>query len=153
MKDQDINKYAFLLEAVDKLIEARRVLQMVYILSYYMKAGLQKDLFEYQQQLLCGNTEMLQDIMENAKDLLAKRREIQDLTALITKFRLEMIKLVEGEKFQEALLQEADTVMEMWACSACRIDNRKESTTCVACKACKLHGEQDCKACNTHRLS
>jgi len=153
MKEQDINKYAFLLEATDKLVEARRVLQWSYILSYYMKSGLQKDLFEYQQQMLCGKTENLQDIMEEKKvgDLLSKKRDIQDLTALISKFRLEMAKLVEGESFQEAFLQEADTVMEMWACSTCKIDNRKDSTLCVACKACKIHGEQECKACQVHK--
>jgi len=143
------------LEAVEKLVEARRVLQWSYILSYYMKAGLQKDLFEYQQQMLCGKTETLQDIMETFEkkvaELLGKKRDIQDLTAIISKFRMEMVKLVEGEKFQEALLQEADTVMEMWACSMCKIDNRKESTLCIACKACKIHGEQDCKACNVHK--
>ena len=65
MKDEDLNKYSFLLEAVDKLIAARRILQWTYSLAYYLKNGGQKHLFEYQQEMLVGSTEALQDIMDN----------------------------------------------------------------------------------------
>jgi len=56
--------------------------------------------------------------------------------------------MVDGEKFEEALLGEADTVMEMWTCSICKIDNKKDSMLCIGCIACKLHGEQECGGCS-----
>ena len=60
----------FSFEALDKLVLARRVLQWTYALAYYFKSGGQKSLFEYQQELLCGATESLQDIVDhNYSDL------------------------------------------------------------------------------------
>eukprot|EP00457_Paulinella_chromatophora_P002965 gb/GEZN01002970.1/.p1 GENE.gb/GEZN01002970.1/~~gb/GEZN01002970.1/.p1 ORF type:complete len:599 (-),score=104.34 gb/GEZN01002970.1/:516-2285(-) len=154
----DINKYAFLLEAVEKLVESRRTLQWVYVMAYYMKNGLQKHLFEYQQQMLSGKTEELQDLLETStrdgpgtdnNDLVTpdKRRKVQDLAALITKFRCEVQNMVEKGDFEESLLTEADTVMEDWACSMCSTRNRKTAEMCDQCLACRLHGEADCKGC------
>jgi hypothetical protein len=40
--------------------QARRVLEWSYCLAYYLKEGGKKTLFEYQQQMLVGNTEALQ---------------------------------------------------------------------------------------------
>lgn len=65
MMDEELNKYSFLLETIEKLIASRSVLQYTYVLAYYLKAGPAKQLFEYQQDMLVGSTESLQDIMDN----------------------------------------------------------------------------------------
>jgi len=150
MKNQDLTKFTFVTNGVDKLVAARRVLQWCYMLGYYMKAGGEKNLFEYQQQLLLENTETLQDIMDNSKDLeilMQKRAAILNLTGLIDKYTKEMVKKVEEGKFEDLLMNKADTVTEKWACGICKIENKKEAVHCSGCQACKKHGEQECKPC------
>jgi len=149
-KELDISKYGFLSEAVEKLIDARRVLQWTYALAYYLKTDKQKALFEYQQEMLVGNTEGLQDIMDNTADiekLLSMRNEIINRTRTIDKFRHEMVKQVERGDFEELLLTKADTGSAMWTCAHCKTDNKNGVDLCVGCTACQKHGEQECKAC------
>ena len=122
MKDADLNKYSFLLEAIDKLIAARRILQWTYSLAYYLRNGGQKHLFEYQQEMLLGNTEALQDVMENnsLEKLLGLRKDIINKTSSMDKFRAEMVAQVERGEFDELLLSHADIGMDTWACVNCR---------------------------------
>jgi len=138
-----------LTEAVEKLIEARRVLQWTYALAYYLKSDKQKNLFEYQQEMLVGNTEALQDIMENSEvdKLLSMRSEIINRTRTIDKFRAEMVKQVEAGDFEELLLSKADTGATMWTCPHCKTDNKNSLELCGSCTACQRHGEQECKVC------
>ena len=148
-RDEDLNKYSFLLEAVDKLIAARRILQWTYSLAYYLKNGGQKHLFEYQQEMLLNSTEALQDIMDNADmdRLMALKKDIINKTSSIDKFRQEMVAQVERGEFDELLLSHADIGMETWACVNCKQDNKREQMHCQGCASCKLHGEYECKAC------
>eukprot|EP00808_Paulinella_micropora_P015018 g2278.t1 len=128
LHEKDINQYAFLLEATERLVESRRTLQWVYVMSYYMKNGLQKHLFEYQQQMLSGKTEELQDLLEKhflrgsdsckPTSLLEpdNRRKVQDLAALITKFRCEIQNMVEKGDFEEtrAIARRLRSVINAW---------------------------------------
>lgn len=149
IKDDDLSKYTFLFEAFDKLISARRVLQWTYCLAYFLQNGGKKHLFEYQQELLMGNTEALQDIIENKQvyELLEMRKEIINRTSSIDKFRAEMTKQVERGDFEDLLQTKADAEIDVWACSTCRKDNKMDASHCVTCTACRLHGEMECKLC------
>jgi hypothetical protein len=55
-------------EAFEQVVECRRVLQHSYIVGYYAKNGTQEhQLFEFQQQMLEGNTEALNHLTERAE--------------------------------------------------------------------------------------
>ena len=152
LKNQDVQKYAFVFDGIEKLIAARRVLQWTYALSYYFKSGGQKSLFEYQQEMLCGATESLQDIMDHNLDLdklSSLRKDVINKTASIDKFRQEMVAQVERGDFEDLLLAHADAAIDKWACTACgKAENDRKNTHCSnpSCGACRLHGEPDCKA-------
>lgn len=96
-------RYDYLDDAIQKLVSARHVLQWTYCMAYYLQAGAKKQLFEYQQEMLIGNTEALQDVMENTEfeALLDKRKEIINKTCALDRFRAEMVKQVEGGKQKE----------------------------------------------------
>ena len=147
--DTDIGKSSFLVDAIHKLIEARRVLQWTYSMAYYMRAGREKNLFEYQQELLIVQTEGLQELMENTQhdQLPSKRHDIIDRTSTMDRFRREIVKKVEEGVYEAILLPEADTTTGMWGCTACKAENRPEVDMCVGCTACRTHGEQECKGC------
>lgn len=153
LKNHDLAKFAFAFDAIDKLVAARRVLQWTYALAYYLRAGPQKQLFEYQQDLLVVATESLQDLMErhdrrDLDGLQALRKDIINKGASIDKFRNEMVNQLERGDFEDLLLSEADNVVEKWTCANCKTDNGLKATHCSnpACGACQLHGEPDCKS-------
>lgn len=54
----------FLREAVELVIECRRVLKWTYVYGYYLPKGNQKDLFEFLQDDLERNTEHLSELTE-----------------------------------------------------------------------------------------
>jgi len=149
MADLEANKCAFIADAIQRLIEARRVLQWTYSMAYYLQAGREKRLFEYQQELLINQTEGLQELMENTPvdQLSMKRKEIIDRTSTMEKFRREMVTQVEAGDFETLLLNEADTATNMWGCTACKSENKLDMDQCASCGACRTHGEQECKAC------
>jgi ariadne-1 len=145
----DPNKYGFLLDGVDKLIFARRVMQNTYLLAYFLQKGKTKNLFEHQQGMLIQNCESLQDIMENTKldKLLDSRIAVISKTGAIDKYAKELSKVVDDVGFVDALGNEADAAMDGWACSTCSTINKSEAVSCKGCTACRLHGEMDCKPC------
>jgi len=150
----DIPKYAYLTEAVDKLIEARRVLQWTYCMAYFLREGNKKSLFEYQQTMLVGNTEALTGLIEGT-DMdklmsLEMRNDIVNKSRTMEKFRSEMVGQVERGEFEELLLSTADTSAAMWTCASCKADNTKDAYLCIGCTACQKHGELECKACKKH---
>lgn len=144
---RDPQKLMFALDALDKLIEARRVLQWSYAMAYYLRQGRQKELFEYQQNLLIEKTEHLQDIMDEEQDLVSKKKNIIDLISSIEKFRREMVLQIESGAFEGLLLSDADISLSEWACSNCCTENPTNSSLCKGCSACRKHGEMDCRAC------
>jgi len=154
INDQDFHKFAYVGETIDKLILARTVLQWTYSLSYYLKSGKDKHLFEYQQDLLNEATESLQDIIDNhdATYLLTHRKDIINKTSAMDKFRQEMVAQVERGDFEDLLLSTAESGGEegnVWTCTNCKFDNKKKDQHCNKCASCKLHGELECKGCKT----
>jgi len=87
--------------------------------------------------------------MENntVEKLQDKRHEIIDRTSTMEKFRREMVAQVENGDFEGVLLSEADAATVMWGCTACKSENKPEVDMCGGCGACRVHGEQECKAC------
>lgn len=64
------------------------------------------------------------------------------------KFRYEMCAQVERGDLEDSLLQTADThIDQRWTCTICKSDNPYEALMCAGCTGCKIHGEQECKAC------
>lgn len=149
MKDDELVACAFLIDSLHKIIEARHVLQWSYSLAYYLSNGRHKDLFEYQQEMLVGRTEALQDMIENnhTRKLV---NEMKDLvingTSSMNKFRNEMVQLVLKGDLEQNLLSQADEVTAKWGCSVCKAENKLAATHCIECTACRKHGEPDCKA-------
>jgi len=145
--------FSFLSETIDKLIEARRVLQWGYVVSYYLKDGNKKNLFEHQQGMLVDATESLQDVMENksVEWLIQQRNDLVNRTSAMDRLRVDIVsRLDHTDEFDDWLLCKADASLSMWTCSHCKTDNRKEHELCLGCAACVKHGEQDCKACTKH---
>jgi len=55
----------FLRQAVEQVIDCRRVLKYTYALGYFLQDGSpEKHLFEHQQEMLEKNTERLQEFIE-----------------------------------------------------------------------------------------
>lgn len=148
MRNEDINRYAFLTDAIQTLIAARHVLSWTFMLGYYMRSGNAKALFEYQQEMLIANTEHLQDIMENTApaELLLNRKEVLNRASSIDHFRQEMVQRIERGEFEDLLMTTADAEMgDRWACVNCTRENKNTASRCASCQACRTHGEPDCK--------
>jgi hypothetical protein len=166
MRNQDLARYSFIFEALSKLVLARRVLQWSYALSYYFKAGPTKLLFEYQQELLVGGTESLQEVVDanlDVEKLIVLRNEIVNKTASIDKFRCEMVAQVERGEFEELLLSQADTIIDgKWACANCKADNaqkatvsRRDESRCTQSRCasmCMRRAESPLHGCGCHLL-
>lgn len=95
------NEATFLMDAVDTVIECRRLLAWTYPIGYYLAEDFQKKaLFEDLQQQLEKFTEHLHGLSENDMDKLADnkiRQEVKNYTRCTTKFRDNMVKVVEEE--------------------------------------------------------
>ena len=81
-------------EAAEQVISCRRVLKYTYVIGYYMDENApNKQLFERHQEMLEGNTEHLQELIET------KNLKILDRTMLINYTRI-------TEKFRNSLLDD-----------------------------------------------
>jgi ariadne-1 len=145
----DVQKYGFVVDAYHTLLLSHQVLRWTYCMAYYMKAGSEKDLFEYQQSMLQSHTEHLQEILEmkSFEDIPDERKQVVTLTGSVGNFRKHMVEEVERGTFEHVLLNEADAHSAAWGCTNCKKENRPDIVLCKHCGGCKLHGEQDCKAC------
>ena len=72
----------YLKHAVMQVIECRLVLKYTYILGYFMPAGPQKQLFEYQQEMLEKNTDQLSEFAENPNIESIDRTNVVNLTRI-----------------------------------------------------------------------
>lgn len=143
-----LNVYTFIIKAIEKLIEVFKILKWIYCMTYYMKDGPQKKLFEYQQLMLIDHVHKLDAYISNVESSPTKfNNEITLLTHTIDTFIQRILKDIENGDFEYVLLNEADEYTNMWGCTACTTNNEKELLKCKSCGACKLHGEQDCRAC------
>jgi hypothetical protein len=91
----------YLERSVEQLIACRRVLKHTYIHAFYLPDGPEKNLFEYLQQDLETNTELLSGVLENKScnredvlniSKLAKTRLHHLLKGVENGFMLESIK-------------------------------------------------------------
>lgn len=150
MGSADLARFAFVFDACRRIEEARSCLQWTYCMAYFLRAGREKNLFEYQQDMLTGHTEALQDILDNASDahesLLDKRKQVIDLTGSIAKFTRESVQQVMDGAYEQVLNNSADESFSTWACVMCTGENKPSVNRCKSCGACRTHGEQDCKA-------
>jgi ariadne-1 len=72
----------YLRQAVLQVIECRLVLKYTYVLGYFMPAGPQKQLFEYQQEMLEKNTDQLSEFTENPNIESIDRTNVVNLTRI-----------------------------------------------------------------------
>jgi len=86
----------FLLQAVEQLIDCRRVLKNTYIHAYYLPDGPKKDLFEYLQDVLLCNTEKLSELTEKPLDKM-DRAEVINFTRVTGNFLRSLLEQVDSE--------------------------------------------------------
>ena len=76
----------FLRDAVLQVIECRRVLKYTYVLGYnFVAASVQKELFEYHQEMLEKNTDMLSELTEKPIESI-DRTQVVNLTRITEQF-------------------------------------------------------------------
>jgi len=75
--DQGLNfiEVQFLVDAIELVIECRRVLKWTYVCAYYIKEDVARELFEYKQGDLEKFTEQLNQLTEGSLFQLAKNRK------------------------------------------------------------------------------
>jgi len=149
----NLKECGFLTDAAARLIDARRVLQWTFCISYFLKDSSNKKRFEFQLDTLNGLTEEEQDLLEkedNISKLLDKRGEILKRTRQIDDFRKKMVEVTEETAFQTLLSNEYGGKDDgSWYCLACNVahstDDEKKMNICKTCQACKAHGEPACR--------
>jgi len=88
----------FIEQAVEQLIDCRRVLKYTYAFAYYLPSGPQKDLFEYNQSMLESHTEKLSELTEmSIDDVKSKRSEVINFTRVTGKFLKSLLEEVESQ--------------------------------------------------------
>jgi len=75
----------FLKQAVEQLIECRRVLKYTYIYAYYVTDKRELELFEFLQQQLEKSTEALSELSERPFEKM-NRAEVENYTRVTEKF-------------------------------------------------------------------
>jgi len=86
----------FILQAVEQLIDCRRVLKNTYIHAYYLPDGAKKELFEYLQSMLEKNTERLSELSEQEVEKM-DRAEVINYTRVTGKFLSNLLEQVDSE--------------------------------------------------------
>mmetsp|Transcript_19765 Transcript_19765/g.32478 ORF Transcript_19765/g.32478 Transcript_19765/m.32478 type:complete len:570 (-) Transcript_19765:2669-4378(-) len=86
----------FLQQAVEQLIDCRRVLKYTYAFAYYLPNGPKKTLFEYNQAMLEGNTEKLSELSEMDLSTM-DRSEVINYTRVTGKFLTSLLEQVESD--------------------------------------------------------
>ncbi|KAJ4454850.1 putative E3 ubiquitin-protein ligase dbl4 [Paratrimastix pyriformis] len=81
----DSQRAAFILQAVEQVIECRRVLKWTYVFGYYLKDGPEKNLFEFLQRDLERTTEHLSELSEAPVEQI-DRMELVNYSTATRKF-------------------------------------------------------------------
>lgn len=96
----------YLLHAVEMVISCRLALKYTYVLAFFMKDNTaEKQLFEYQQEMLEGNTEKLSGLTEKVGYDGAHRNDILNLTKVTENFLKSLIDSM--SEFNDAALNES----------------------------------------------
>jgi ariadne-1 len=102
LKGTNVKDVEFLVEAVNSIIECRRVLAWTYVYAYYLKArdgSSERLLFETHQQRLEEFTDRLHELTESPLDQLMDPRHRTDvihLTSVIEKYRRNVLDTIES---------------------------------------------------------
>ena len=86
----------FLKTANEQLVECRRVLKYTYVFGYYFatQATMQRERFEYHQEMLERFTENLSELSEKPLDRM-NRTEVVNQTRVVANFLKNILKYVE----------------------------------------------------------
>uniref|UniRef100_A0A7S3PJG6 RBR-type E3 ubiquitin transferase n=1 Tax=Aplanochytrium stocchinoi TaxID=215587 RepID=A0A7S3PJG6_9STRA len=96
----------FLDQAVEQLIECRRVLKYTYAFAYYLPSGPKKTLFEHNQSDLESYTEKLSELSEKPIEDL-DRTEVINYTRVTGQFMRSLLESVENEGMVELATEQA----------------------------------------------
>lgn len=90
----------FIREAMELVVECRRLLRCSYVLGYYLRDGRQKDSFEFQQQFVENYTEGLAELTEKPVDGRFNREKIITYTHALNKFVKNILDYYSSENLQ-----------------------------------------------------
>jgi len=138
---------SFMKEALDLIVEARRAVTMTYVFAYYaiLSTG-QKDLFEYQQEILWQLLDQLDEYTDQYRESNKLFDSIVDEYGVInkhTEFKAEIVNRVCNVKkscnsilsYIENDLQTKSEQAKLgyWSCSSCTFINPTSRTDCSMC--------------------
>jgi len=89
----------FIMEAVEQLIECRRVLKYTYAYAFQLPDGARKQLFEYNQSMLEANTEKLSELSEKDVETV-DRSELINYTRVTGSFLRSLLDEVYREELE-----------------------------------------------------
>lgn len=85
----------FLKQAVEQVIECRRVLKYTYVLGHFLKDGTAgKELYEHHQEMLEKHTEKLSELTEKLNQSELDRSHVVNLTRVTERFMTSMLNTV-----------------------------------------------------------
>jgi len=152
-----MDRFVFVQEAFDRIIQARSVLEWSFVTAFYLKTNDTKRLFEMQQELLVNTVESLQEILEEINSdmvsVYAQKKAIMDSVTAIDSMRKYLTQHISGGDLENSLLYDADagTSTSFWVCR-CGHQSSLDIKTCVKCESCRRHGEPECKICQHMKL-
>lgn len=92
-------------DAAEQVILCRRVLKYTYVIGYYMEdSAINRQLFERHQEMLEGNTEHLQELIETKKLKSIDRMELINYTRITERFRNSLLDDIHDEAAMEVAL-------------------------------------------------
>jgi ariadne-1 len=89
----------FIMDAVEQVIECRRVLKYTYAYAYQLPDGARKTLFEYNQSMLEVNTEKLSELSEMNVDQV-DRSKVMNYTKVTAQFLKSLLDEVYKEEME-----------------------------------------------------
>eukprot|EP00467_Chlorarachnion_reptans_P022293 CAMPEP_0114494500 /NCGR_PEP_ID=MMETSP0109-20121206/4686_1 /TAXON_ID=29199 /ORGANISM="Chlorarachnion reptans, Strain CCCM449" /LENGTH=587 /DNA_ID=CAMNT_0001671543 /DNA_START=350 /DNA_END=2110 /DNA_ORIENTATION=- len=115
-QNRSVEQTKFISDACTSLRFARTCMQWCYVLDFYLMAGKEKKLFEFQQGMLIQQTESLQEIVEerSIEELLSRKKEVLSKTISLNNLRKRMIEIVKEGNFEAVLSYKTDSKSDNW---------------------------------------
>jgi ariadne-1 len=133
-------------ECLECTIEAERILQWSFAMSYYLKgAGSRKEFFELQQTQLSQLCESVEALVEkkSVEELLPIQDVLRHHSGSIKRSATGTSDAMMSDVFLDILTAEAQQA-KVWACVACGLSQDQTLRNCTRCGSCKKHGEAEC---------
>lgn len=143
----------FLYRVIGQLQDGFRLIQWSHCLTYFVQAGPEKRLFEFQQESLIQLCNKLLSFLTgmSVPEMCESRNRarIGNDASIVESQRLKTIDSLEQGQLIESIQNEADRHSENWACGKCQrvFPLSLGLDRCQHCKACKLHADPQCWAC------